>query len=423
MTTSITDVLLTPAAFAIFRAMADNDDTIGAQNLRQTCRAARDPWDMNLRTTMHIACKGYKECDAYKVIKDPKKYKASKTSKVSKKASKIKTLIVDLPRFRYPRDAPAPRRIRWESLAKANADAWRFNETSDWLDGVEEMWGDGPGMLALLTDHYGSIPLGGLRRLVARVSEMDYMIIPRLLELCLHVNAMDILESYGTWGHSSFRLPMSNLESLEIVVGDIDMLDGQEYNPIDVVPYLIRQARRTLKRLTLTDQSLDRRGFDVIMEAVSECSELEFFEISCLESDAVFVPDYARMLPKRMRKVLLGKVVPTPLAYVPPGDANGYFTYYIDVKEIAVQCENLETVMHTGIEPVMDEMAPRWPHLDRRMPGGCACINCGCSREFDIYDTGDRICWCDLCSAVGCVYVSKDHPEDVSEPCVYYTDI
>ena len=31
------------------------------------------------------------------------------------------------------------------------------------------------------------------------------------------------------------------------------------------------------------------------------------------------------------------------------------------------------------------------------------CVLCGCSREFD--EHGDRVCWCDACTARGCVYV------------------
>ena len=30
------------------------------------------------------------------------------------------------------------------------------------------------------------------------------------------------------------------------------------------------------------------------------------------------------------------------------------------------------------------------------------CVLCGCSREFN--EHGDRVCWCDVCMAQGCVH-------------------
>ena len=377
MTTTFADICDTPAILAIWRELIDGDGALSVRNMRMVCK------DSSTFQKGHGVAEPIMFVDG-----DPRRMHS-----------------------RYPKDAPPPTIITWNPMCWKPTNyrlartiyvrrMWWFDPDPAWLGVVEEMRGEGPGMLTLLSEYYGPdivLPLDRVRRLVASEYELfdvtgePLLLLPALCDLILHVKT---------------ELPESVSE--KPISGDLTVLEirfgwpyGTDSNPFYSVPYVIRSVRHTLKELTVVGST--NLPLDKIMHAIHSCERLERLDLSDLHSYD-FDGYHALCLPPSIREVRLNNVCLSGAAEMWDTDMNRLFTseewlvdvtkYHIDIKGIAVQCPRLDTVWHTGLAPFLGTIHR---HTCRR-----ECITCGCTRECD--DDGDRVCWCDACAGRGCEF-------------------
>ena len=351
-TTSINDILTSPAVFRLLDALTSKD----VHEFRLISRYARASIDAVLPPIMFVHA--------------------------------------NVPGSRYPVLARPPKRILWdESSMPRRFD--RLDRDSGWLSTVEEMWGNVPGMCQMLRDFYGPcevLPLDRLKTLVAKDDELINQ-----YDVALSLPGLEYIRLIVSGWHPHadvlLRIGASRLSVLDLFV---ESDQGVEC-ALKHVAAVIRSARHTLKRLRIGfheymyNNALYNNDdlFPDIMDAIGCCESLDELDLSGIAS--VFRISHANKLPPSVREVVANSIdltdwdFPRPATVVPyhPPQRDGFYA-----PRECVRC---------------------LPRLSRPLCHA-GCTRCGCSSEINRY--GESVCFCDACSASGCQYM-RDEEECV----------
>ena len=349
--TSLVDVVASPAIFELLKAL----DTYDAQCLRQSSQYVRESIDAVLPQTMHV-------------------YKCH------------------IQGSRYPSRARPPKRLVWNQSPEYDQLSdykWKYND-SKWFYGVEEMWGEEPGMISLLHILFSSFScrllLDRLKVLMASATELvdrdgnALAYTPNLDYIHLTVNGgchprTDVLLLIGAVGLSSLDMTMGSETDIEFA--------------LKYAAGVVRSVQHTLTQLRIKfmhdiDDNVDL--LTELMESIGCCNALR--HVNLVGVPGTFKAAHANKLPPSVREVF---VITLDLS-------DWDFPRTATVRGGTRQCVRCHPRRST--------------HPTRSCIRSCirpcirSCIRCGCSSEFDRH--GERICWCDACEASECQYEPED---------------